>query len=134
MKMNANKISEFLAANPIKVKSEKKTVTREKAELDKYGMRISGKGAKVNAVISDFAAAGFPNAVQPNVIYKFMADSGILADLKESKVKGHVSWFNRHYVFSPVKHDFIKIAPVTPVASAPRSEVKSTLSSLHLAR
>jgi hypothetical protein len=127
------KIQEFLAKNPIKAKTEKKTVNREKAEVDKYGMRVSGKGAKVNAVISEFVAAGFPEAVQPNTIFKYMAETGKVGDLKESKIKGHVSWFNRNYVFSPVKHDFIKKSPVAPLASAPRSEVKSTLANVHLA-
>ena len=132
--MNADKIKNFLAANPIKAKSEKKTVNREKVAVDKYGMRITGRGAKVNVVISEFAAAGFPHAVQPNTIYKYMAENNLAADLKESKIKGHVSWFNRNYVFSPVKHDFIRKAPVSPTASAPRPETKSTLSGLHLAK
>lgn len=120
--MNADKIAEFLAANP-KLTAKKETVKKASAPVnrDKYGAKVNGAGAVVNQVISDFVAAGAVEAITPKVIFAFMVENG--TTLKESKIKSHVSWFNRNYTLSAETGDFVKnpepvvyptVAPVLP--------------------
>ena len=137
--MNA-KINEFLAKNP-KLTAKKETVKKlvEPVQRDKYGCKVSGAGAKVNTVISDFVAAGHADKITPKVIYAYMTAEG--TTLKESKIKGHVSWFNRHYTLSAETGDFVKVIKVEYPTAAPtlpfynRLETpKTTLSGLHLCK
>ena len=130
--MNAKKIQEFLAKNPVKVKTEKKTVNREKVAVDKYGLRVSSHMAAVNQVIADFVTAGYASAVNPATIAKFCIENKI-TEKDENRIKGHVSWFLRNLVYHPTKRDFVRKNPVIPVASAITTAPETTTSKLHLA-